>query len=347
MMIDKAVVLAHTRSEPGLWTRLGVRARFLVPLANRPVLVHHLEWLAAAGVRDVALVVDRETAHEIHRVVGDGTAWNLRIQYVEVREPLEAHGLLGISEALLDSQPFVVQEGDVLVHDRMDPLGARFAADCLDALALELSSTAALGRPAPRLASIDGVATVAPDVVGACFLRPQALAELSDDACGDAVSDLVAGLTASGSRVDRMRVSGCVPCGGDRDELLAANRRMLMGLESCTDGAELVHSELQGPVVIGPGARLHRTVVRGPAVIGAGASLSHAYVGPYTSIGRGVVVEAAEVEHSIVLPDAELRHVDSRIESSIIGRGARVYRDLSVPRSMQLLLADGAEVTLA
>jgi glucose-1-phosphate thymidylyltransferase len=347
MNVTKAVVLAHTRREPGLWARLGIGARFLVPLGNRPVLVHHVEALARAGVRDIALVIDRETGQGIHRAIGDGAAWGVRIQYVELREPLEACGLLGIVETLLDREPFVMQEGDVLVHDRMEPLSARFASQHLDALALELSSTAAVGRPGPRLASVDGRSTTLPDVVGACFVHPRALADLGDDASGDAVGDVVATLTASGSRVDRARVSGCVPCGGDHAELLAANRAVLSSVQSSTEGAEIVKSELQGPVSVAPGAQLNRTIVRGPAVIGPHAVLNHAYVGPYTSIGSGALLESAEVEHSIVLDDAELRHIETRIESSIIGRGARVTRDLAMPRAMRLVLADGADVRLA
>jgi glucose-1-phosphate thymidylyltransferase len=74
--------------------------------------------------------------------------------------------------------------------------------------------------------------------------------------------------------------------------------------------------------------------------------VTDAYIGPYTSIGAGVVVEAAEIEHSIVLPDAELRFVGTRLESSIIGRGARVTRRFSLPTAMQLSIGDGAEVIL-
>ena len=36
-----------------------------------------------------------------------------------------------------------------------------------------------------------------------------------------------------------------------------------------------------------------------------------------------MVIEGAQIEHSIVLPEAELRFVGTRLESSIIGRGAR------------------------
>ena len=62
-------------------------------------------------------------------------------------------------------------------------------------------------------------------------------------------------------------------------------------------------------------------MVRGPAVIGAGAMLEDAYIGPYTSIGDGVRVEGAEIEHSIVLAGAVIEHLGGRLEASVVGRG--------------------------
>ena len=81
-------------------------------------------------------------------------------------------------------------------------------------------------------------------------------------------------------------------------------------------------------------------------IIGPGARVTDAYIGPYTSIGAGVVVEGAEIEHSIVLPDAQLRFVGSRLESSVIGRGARIVRGFALPAAMRVSLGDGAEVIL-
>jgi glucose-1-phosphate thymidylyltransferase len=93
-------------------------------------------------------------------------------------------------------------------------------------------------------------------------------------------------------------------------------------------------------------ARIRRSLLRGPIVIGAGAQITGAYVGPYTAIGAGVVIEGAELEHSIMLADAELRFVGTRIESSVIGRGARIVRGFRLPGAIRVSLGDGAEVVL-
>jgi glucose-1-phosphate thymidylyltransferase len=102
----------------------------------------------------------------------------------------------------------------------------------------------------------------------------------------------------------------------------------------------------QGRAWIHPSARLTRSVVRGPAVIGPEAEIRDAYIGPYTSIGARAVIEGAEIENSIVLDEASVHFVPSRIESSVIGRGARIGVDFRLPRSMRLSVGEHAVVTL-
>ena len=153
-------------------------------------------------------------------------------------------------------------------------------------------------------------------------------------------------IRASGGRVRIQRVDGCLPCHGDQTALLECNRRMLEQLEYDVDPTCLIDSSIQGAVSIHPTARLQRTIVRGPAIIGAGTRLTDAYVGPYTSIGKHVIVEGAEIEHSIVLDGAALAFVGTRLESSVIGQRARVVRSFSLPTAMRMSVGDDAEVLL-
>jgi hypothetical protein len=60
-----------------------------------------------------------------------------------------------------------------------------------------------------------------------------------------------------------------------------------------------------------------------------------------------VEIDGSQIEHSIVLDDAQLRHVGTRIESSVIGRASRVTRNFALPSAMRLSVGDGAEVTLS
>ena len=153
-------------------------------------------------------------------------------------------------------------------------------------------------------------------------------------------------LTQAGGRVELRPVHDWWRYGQRPDVLLQANRYFLSGLKPAMTEAWLENTDLQGPVVIDPTARLRSTTVRGPVIIGPDVEISDAYIGPYSSIGRGVVIENAEVEHSIILPRASIRHLGGRLEASIVGPDARIFRDFRLPRALRLNVGEGAEVAL-
>ena len=174
-------------------------------------------------------------------------------------------------------------------------------------------------------------------------VRPAARA-ISPSARGELeITDAIQHLIDSGRRVDSHIVRGWWKDTGQLADMLEANRLILDTLAAQCDG-ELVESQLDGRVVVAAGARIERSTVRGPAIIGAGARLIDAYVGPYTAVGDGCLIEASEVEHSILLAGCEVRHLDGRLESSLCGRNVRIGRDHSQPRAYRFMLGDNSEV---
>lgn len=133
--------------------------------------------------------------------------------------------------------------------------------------------------------------------------------------------------------------------GGRPSDLLRLNRLVLEALPDLAT-ASPQGVRLEGAVQIHPTAEIASSFLRGPVVVGAGARISDSYIGPFTSIGEDVRIEGAEIEQSIILPGAEILHIGSRLEASVVGRDARIYRDFSLPRAMRLQVGDSVEVAL-
>lgn len=330
MRIAKALILAGPGRREGAWPTSGDEPRDLFPVANRPILVHNLEALRAAGVAQVGIVADPEAAEPIRHAVEDGARWDLEVRFVDAAPRAAIGDALAAAGSFLGSDPAVVQQGDALLGEQLDDHIAAFGREHLDALALRLS------RPAPV-----PVRSPMPWYV----LSPRAI-ELLGDRPQPGVNPM-RGVREQGGRVRVQEVDGCLPCEGDVEGLLEGNRRMLSGLQASFAPDSVRDCTIQGAVEIHPTARISRSLVRGPAIIGAGAQVSDAYIGPYTSVGAGVIIEDAEIEHSIVRSDAELRFVGARLESSVIGRRARIVRGFHVPRAIRVAIGDGAEVALA
>jgi glucose-1-phosphate thymidylyltransferase len=309
MKVTDAVLLARRADDWGRWPSIGFRARQLAPVANKPILFHALERLEAAGVRRVAMVVDEETRPEIAAAVGDGARWGAQVRYIDGERGPVGPALTTAREHL-GGPPYLLQDGDVVMQRPLGELGRHFSEAGLDALVLRHGA-----GPAPRTGYIVG---------------------------GDAADALCAGQDFGRLRVDVLDIEACTPCRGGQDALLDANRRLLDEM-AANDEAD---ARVQGRAWIHPSARLTRSVVRGPAVIGPEAEIRDAYIGPYTSIGARAVIEGAEIENSIVLDEASVHFLPSRIESSVIGRGARIGVDFRLPRSMRLSVGEHAVVTL-
>jgi NDP-sugar pyrophosphorylase family protein len=134
---------------------------------------------------------------------------------------------------------------------------------------------------------------------------------------------------------------------GTVDGALEANTLALDNLKRSRVGVDLSNATVQGRVYIDPTAELDGAKIRGPVSIGPGARLVETYVGPYTTIAEGVVLEGVEIENSIVLRGAQIRYPGRRLEGSMVGEGAQIARDYSLPSAVRVRVGPGAEIQLS
>lgn len=99
----------------------------LLPLADRPIIVHLVERLAAAGFTD--LVVNHAYLGErIVEVLGDGGRYGVNIVYSPEGETgLETGGGIFKALPLIDTDPFVVVNGDIWTDYPFERLPRRIA----------------------------------------------------------------------------------------------------------------------------------------------------------------------------------------------------------------------------
>jgi len=85
----------------------------LLPAGGKPLIVWHLERLAAAGFREI-VINHAHLGSLIEQTLGDGSQWGLHIQYSpEPPGALETAGGIASALPLLGDQPFLVVNGDV------------------------------------------------------------------------------------------------------------------------------------------------------------------------------------------------------------------------------------------
>src|ERR1700753_2996634 len=84
----------------------------VVPLVDRPFIGFMIDWLRSHGVDDVVMSCGH-LADGVRRVLGDGSAFGVRLRYAEEPRPLGTGGALKFAERWLDERFFMLN-GDTL-----------------------------------------------------------------------------------------------------------------------------------------------------------------------------------------------------------------------------------------
>lgn len=100
----------------------------LLPVAGKPLIQHHIERLAAAGVRELVINLAWKGAM-ISEALGDGSKFGVHIAYSdEAGAALETGGGIFKALPLLGDAPFLIVNGDIWTDYPFERLMGRFDA---------------------------------------------------------------------------------------------------------------------------------------------------------------------------------------------------------------------------
>jgi glucose-1-phosphate thymidylyltransferase len=332
-------------------------AKQLVPVANEPVLFYGIRAIAAAGIKDIGIVLG-DTAAEIKEAVGDGAAFGVKVTYIHQSAPLGlAHAVLESKDYLQDS-PFVMYLGDNLILHGIASLVDEFRRGQADAqiMLAEVPNPSSFGvaylddagqvtkleeKPAEPKSNLALVGVYMFDAAiweAVNAIKPSGRGELE-------ITDAIQWLVDAGRSVRSHMVTGWWKDTGKLEDMLEANRMVLDTFETKIEG-QVENSNVDFKVVIQPGARIVGSTVRGPAIIGKNTVIEDSYIGPFTSIYHDCHIRNCEIEHSIILENSRIHDVQGRICDSLIGRDVTVAPSDNKPRAIRLMLGDSSDVRI-
>lgn len=353
----KALVLSGgrgTRLRPITYTS----AKQLIPIANRPILFYVLDAVAAAGIRDVGIVVG-ETHAEVRAAVGDGSPWGVRVTYIGQEAPLGLAHAVKISEPYLGQEPFVMVLGDNLLRDGIAPFVEEYqrVRPNTQILLAKVKDPQRFGvaelKDGRVVSLVEKPAVPKSDhaLVGVYLFDHtifEAVRHISPSWRGELeITDAIQYQIDKGRVVLPHVVTGWWKDTGRLEDILEANRLILETLGTKVEGRLDPTSVVEGRVVIEPGAEIVRSVIRGPAIIGQGCRIVGASIGPFTSVGAGTEIINSEVADSVILEQVKIVDIEARIEESLIGKNVQISRSPHHPGTLHLMLGDNSQMGIS
>src|SRR3989344_1882103 len=83
----------------------------LIKVLGKPIIVHTIESIKKSGIKDVILIVSKDA--EIKKILGNGEALGVSIQYVVQKEPTGAGNGLLLGEKLIKGDFFLLNVSHV------------------------------------------------------------------------------------------------------------------------------------------------------------------------------------------------------------------------------------------
>lgn len=313
-------------------------SRYETPIANLPLIGHVFDELAASGIERVEIVARPEVRRDLGRILGGGNSWGIDVSYLEAPDSDGRHVVLTEIAGALASGPVLIHPGDCLFRGQVTAMSERFRAGDVDSVLPEQASVDPLRNPAERRAS-NTVLVLGPAT------RPLLEELLSPKSEGE---DLIASLLSSECRLAVCAETEHWRYSDSTDALLAANRMMLDATPGPAEPESFgENNRLHGRVTISPQAFVSNCVIHGPVSIDDRAVVEDSFIGPYTAIAQDAIVSGTEIDNSMVLAGAEVRHPGYRIEASIIGERSRVTRSFELPKGLHMRLGPDSRVTLS
>jgi len=320
-----------TRLRPITYTQ----NKHLIPIANKTMLQYAIDYLKDAEIYEIGIIVNANDT-SIKDIFGNGKGFGVEITYIEQNQPLGLAHVVKISQDFIGDDDFIFYLGDnILVGGVKSFINdfKRMKSNCHLVLS-QVSDPNRFGvaevindrivnieekpkTPKSDLA-VTGIYLYDSNIFEAVnCINPSKRGELE-------ISDAHQFLIENSYDVSYSEITGWWKDTGQPSDLLDANHLVLDNIKAKNNGAVDSLSTITGEVSISKNCQIINSTINGPAIIDHDTLIKDSHIGPFSAIGNNCKITKTTVESSIIMEGCELKNVDRKIKSSLLGKNVKI-----------------------
>lgn len=327
----------------------------LIPIANKPLIFYTIELLLKSGIKEIGIVVNEKNKKLFKRSLKN--KFDANFHYIVQKESKGIANALLQAEKFIDNDKFIMILGDNSFQVDLEKTIDDFITSKSNCKLLlktvenpERFGVAYIGddkiinveeKPKTSFSdlAITGIYAFDHNIFNACKkIKPSKRSEYE-------ITDAISWMIQKGYYVNYEILNGYWKDVDRHQDVVDESIYRLSFMDEDIKG-HVENSSISGKVILDESAVIYNSIVRGPIKVEANTTIKNSYIGPYTSIGKRVNIDKANIEASIILDSCYISSVETPIDSSIIGEGSIIAKENGVKRVNKLVTGKNSRIYL-
>jgi mannose-1-phosphate guanylyltransferase len=280
------------------------RPKPMIPISNKPSVLHLIEHLSKEGFNDIVLTLGYK-GEDVEKELGDGSVYGVHIDYVYEKEKLGTAGSVKNAQKLLGNEPFIVVGGDHVMtlnlrdmfrfHQNNDAdvtIGLLSIDDPREFGIADMDINSRILRFFEKPKAGEIFSNLASTGIYVC--DPSVFDKIPTGKKFDFAKDLFPAMLGNNERINGFLVRGKWTDVGSAGAYRDAQKWVLDDMtETILEGKIISNGKIKGPLHVGAGVAVGgNSALVGPLVIGKNTIIGErVLIGPYSVIGSNCVIE--------------------------------------------------------